>query len=160
MFGSSNITGGFPTTYSSTATSVNSLLQQTVICEDCGQRYNDLVSKYTHQIYYCMGRDLSLEASLLRIRNNVKVSRLPSVSYVNRVGRGPSFSHKYPVYSTLNERPESRKTSFFSSDLETKSERGGGGGANSSQRLPVSKRFFVLFFVLSKVKDKFVCCLL
>lgn len=138
MFGSSNITGGFPTTYSSAATSVNSLLQQTVICEDCGQRYNDLVSKYTHQIYYCMGRDLSLEASLLRIRNNVKVSRLPSVSYVSRVGRGPSFSHKYPVYSTLNERPESRKTSFFSSDLDTKSER---GGANS-HRLPVSKRFF------------------
>lgn len=113
--------------------------QEQIICEFCGQKYTDLVSKYTHQIYYCMGRDLSLEASLLRIRNNVKVTRLPSYTYASRQGRGASFSRKYPLYSHINDRPDSNKAGYFSNDIDdTKSE---GATSASSFKLPVIVNF-------------------
>ena len=34
-----------------------------VYCENCGLQYNSVQSLKSHQLYYCMGRDLSLNKS-------------------------------------------------------------------------------------------------
>jgi hypothetical protein len=36
-----------------------------VYCENCGLQYNSMQSLKSHQLYYCMGRDLSLNKSKL-----------------------------------------------------------------------------------------------
>lgn len=46
-------------------------LQKPIYCEMCGLKYDDVRSKNVHQMYYCTGRDLSLETSLMRLRNNL-----------------------------------------------------------------------------------------
>jgi hypothetical protein len=51
-----------------------------IICEYCGIKYDTIQEKNTHQIYYCLGRDLSLDASILKLRNNSVSKRLYSLT--------------------------------------------------------------------------------
>jgi len=51
-----------------------------IICEYCGIKYDTIQEKNTHQIYYCLGRDLSLDASILKLRNNSVSQRLYSLT--------------------------------------------------------------------------------
>lgn len=107
--------------YSSNRITLDELKHHDVVCEYCGLKYNDLVSKYTHQIYYCMGRDLSLEASLLRIRNNVNMTTLPSYAYLNRFNTLSNYHSIYSLNDNIN-KSNSLNGFFSSNNNETKSE--------------------------------------
>lgn len=98
--------------------SVKDLRDSPIVCEHCGLRYSDLVSKYTHQLYYCMGRDLSLEASLLRIRNNLSMkTSLPPQSYLNRLGS--LMTRKYPLYSMFEDEERTNSVKGFYVDNDS-----------------------------------------
>jgi hypothetical protein len=51
-----------------------------IICEYCGIKYDTIQEKNTHQIYYCLGRDLSLDASILKLRNSSVSKRFYSLT--------------------------------------------------------------------------------
>jgi hypothetical protein len=72
-----------------------------VDCEYCGLKYKTLEEKNVHQIYYCIGRDLSLDRSILKLRNNQinkKVSINSTITTMNESERsvGDNTSFKFP----------------------------------------------------------------
>jgi hypothetical protein len=58
-------------------------LTVTVDCEYCGLKYKTIQDKNLHQIYYCIGRDLSLDKSLLKLRNNNNMNKNINNTNVN-----------------------------------------------------------------------------
>jgi hypothetical protein len=58
-------------------------LSVSVDCEYCGLKYKTIQDKNLHQIYYCIGRDLSLDKSILKLRNNHNMNK--NMNIVNNV---------------------------------------------------------------------------
>lgn len=77
-------------------------------CEFCGLRYSNIKNKNIHQIYYCMGRDLSLEKSLAKLRNNLSLKKFNSNSSAYLFSNS-----KNTLKETEDDRPSSTK---FQSD--------------------------------------------